>query len=39
MGLTIGIWFIAFIGIALLFWINGLLKEQDERIKYKQMKK
>lgn len=33
MGLTIGLWVIAFIGFALVFWANGLLKEQDERLK------
>lgn len=33
MGLTIGLWVIAFIGFALVFWANGLLKEQDERFK------
>lgn len=37
MGLTIGLLFINAVGIALLFWINGLLKEQDERLK--QLKK
>lgn len=33
MELMIGLWFIAFIGIALLIWANSLLKEQEERHK------
>ncbi|MGX2950665.1 MULTISPECIES: hypothetical protein [Ursidibacter] len=33
MGLTIGLWFIAFVGVALVIWANSLLKEQEERHK------
>lgn len=37
MGLMIGIWIIAFIGIGLAIWTGHILKEQDERLK--QLKK
>lgn len=37
MGLTIGLLFINAVGIALLFWVNSLQKEQEERLK--QLKK
>lgn len=33
MGLTIGLWLIAFVGFALVIWANSLLKEQEERLK------